>query len=393
MRLRALLPLLALPLLGAGLALQRAAGDPPALTVISPVHLTQLSDDEAVKLVAEAHDPEDGELGASVLWTSSRDGVLGSGASLSRTLSVGTHTVTAQVSDAEGLRARVPVDVQVTAGGHVLLSAGDIASCNSTGDEATAALLDRSFGSVLTLGDNAYPGGTPTDFQSCYEPSWGRHKARTRPVVGNHEYRGGNAAGYYAYFGAVAGAPTQGWYSYDLGGWHVVVLNSNCREIGGCTRSSPQGLWLEADLAAHPRDCTLAAWHHPRFSSGSKHGSSTATRELYGIAHEHGVDVILTGHDHHYERFAPQDAFGVADASAPRQFVVGSGGASLRPMGDIEPNSVTSAGRVVGVLELTLHDASYDWRFLPAAGHTYTDSGSASCVVTSEPMAAPLSAR
>jgi hypothetical protein len=298
--------------------------------------------------------------------------------------------VTAQVGDAEGLRAQAHVDVQVTAGSHVLLSAGDIASCDSTGDEATAALLDRSFGSLLTLGDNAYPGGTPTDFQSCYEPSWGRHKARTRPVVGNHEYRDGNAAGYYAYFGAVAGAPTQGWYSYDLGGWHVVVLNSNCREIGGCTRSSPQGLWLEADLAADPRDCTLAAWHHPRFSSGSKHGSSTATRDLYDIAHEHGVDVILTGHDHNYERFAPQDAFGVADASAPRQFVVGSGGASLRDMGDIEPNSVTSAGRVYGVLELTLHDASYDWRFLPAAGHTYTDSGSASCVVTSEPVAAPL---
>ncbi len=258
------------------------------------------------------------------------------------------------------------------------------------GDEATAALLDQRFGSVLTLGDNAYPDGTFAQFQSCYAPSWGRHRARTRPVAGNHEYHTAGAAGHFAYYGAAAGSPSQGWYSYELGPWHVVVLNSNCSQIGGCGRSSPQGLWLEADLAANPRDCTLAAWHHPRFSSGSSHGSSSATQDLYDIFHRHGGDVVLAGHDRNYERFAPQDAFGNADPRAPRQFVVGSGGASLRDMGSIEPNSMTSAGRVYGVLELTLHETSYDWDFVPAAGYTYTDSGSASCVVENpEPVNQP----
>jgi len=368
-----------------------AVNDPPELSIVSPVDMTQFPTDQAVPLVAQATDPEDGVL-TNVIWTSSRDGIIGQGASTSRKLSVGIHIITAHVADSGGLVKHTSSDIQVTADGFVLLTAGDIASCGSTGDEATAALLDQHFGGVLTLGDNAYPDGTLAQFQSCYGPSWGRHKARTRPATGNHEYHDTDAAGYFAYFGAAAGDPTKGWYSYDVGGWHVVVLNSNCSEIGGCTRTSPQGLWLEADLAANPRDCTLAVWHHPRFSSGDLHGSSTATRDLYDIVHSHGGDVILTGHDHNYERFAPQDAFGNADPGAPREFVVGSGGASLRDMGDIEPNSVTSAGRVYGVLELTLHETSYDWEFLPAAGYTYTDSGSASCVEESDPVNQPPTA-
>jgi hypothetical protein len=194
------------------------------------------------------------------------------------------------------------------------------------------------------------------------------------------------ATGYFDYFGEAAGDPSEGWYSYDLGAWHIVVLNSNCAEIGGCTRTSPQGLWLEADLAANPRTCTLAAWHHPRYSSGSSHGSSTATRDLYDIFHGHGGDVVLTGHDHHYERFAPQDAFGAADPTGPTQFVVGTGGGDLRGMASLEPNSVASAGNLYGLLELTLHDTSYDWQFLPTAGYTYTDSGSGSCLTPTEPV-------
>jgi hypothetical protein len=355
--------------------------DPPTLRIVSPLPMTQLPTDEPAPLVAEASDPEDGDLGNSVLWSSSRDGYLGLGASLSPSLSVGIHTLTAQVQDTEGLVEFAAVDVQVAAEGHVLLAAGDIASCNSTGDEATAALLDQRFGSVITLGDNAYVDGTAAQFRDCYGPSWGRHKLRTRPAAGNHDYHTSGAAGYFGYFGEAAGDPATGWYSYDIGGWHVVVLNSNCSQIGGCTRTSPQGLWLEADLAANPRDCSLAVWHHPRFSSGSAHGSSAATIDLYDIFHSHGGDLVLTGHDHNYERFAPQDAFGNADARAPRTFVVGTGGASLRSMGGIEPNSVTSAGNVYGVLALTLHESAYDWEFLPAAGYTYTDSGSASCIV------------
>lgn len=358
--------------------------DPPALSIVSPIARTQLAADVPAALVATAVDPEDGDLGASVQWTSSRDGVLGAGASLAPVLSVGIHTLTAQVQDGEGLAAEAALDVEVTAGGLALLTAGDIANCNSLGDEATADVLDQRFGQIVTLGDNAYPDGTLAQFQSCYEPSWGRHKARTRPATGNHEYHVDGAAGHFAYYGAAAGNPAEGWYGFDYGSWRVIVLNSNCSQIGGCTRTSPQGLWLEAELTANPRACTIAVTHHPRFSSGISHGSITAMRDLYAIFHEHRGDLFLSGHDHDYERFAPQDALGVADPTAPRQFVVGTGGGSLRDMGDIEPNSVTSAGRVYGVLELTLHETSYDWEFLPAAGFTYTDAGSASCVGTGE---------
>ena len=291
--------------------------DPPTLSILSPGHRSQVLADEAAPLVALASDPEDGPLD-DVIWISSRDGIIGQGASTSRILSVGIHTISAHVYDSEGLEASASKDVQVTADGLTVLTAGDIASCNSPGDEATAALLDEHFGDVITLGDNAYVDGTAAQFQNCYGPSWGRHKDRTHPAPGNHDYHIEGAAGYFDYFGEVAGDPSEGWYSYDLGAWHVVVLNSNCSEIGGCTRTSPQGLWLEADLAANPRDCTLAVWHHARFSSGNNHGSNTATRDFYDILHGHQADVVLVGHDHNYERFAPQDAFGIADPTGPR---------------------------------------------------------------------------
>src|SRR5262245_44472243 len=364
---------------------QVAANDPPSLAIVSPLPKTQFRAGVPADLVATASDPEQGNLGAAVRWSSNRDGFLGMGAHLSRTLSTGIHTLTAQVQDAQGLAASASAQVQVTADGLTLLVAGDISSCSSEGDELTADLLDQRFGLIQALGDNAYPDGTLAQYQNCYGPSWGRHKARTRPAVGNHEYHVDGAAGYFAYFGAAAGDPMLGWYSYDIGSWHVVVLNSNCGEIGGCTAASPQGLWLEADLAANPRDCTIAVTHHPRFSSGSAHGSSTALRDLYDIFDRHDGDIFLSGHDHNYERFNPQDALGNADLRAPRQFVVGTGGTSLREMGTIEPNSATSAGDMVGVLALTLHEGSYDWEFLPAAGFTYTDRGSTSCIVEGGP--------
>ena len=149
-----------------------------------------------------------------------------------------------------------------------LLAAGDIASCGSNGDEQTANLLDDQAGTVITLGDNAYDSGSTSEYANCYDPTWGRAKARTHPAPGNHEYNTAGATGYYGYFGAAAGDPETGYYSYDLGSWHLIALNSNCSAIGGCGAGSPQEQWLRADLAAHPTDCTLAYWHHPRFSSG-----------------------------------------------------------------------------------------------------------------------------
>jgi hypothetical protein len=264
-----------------------------------------------------------------------------------------------------------------------LLAAGDIASCDSSGDEQTANLLDRLPGTIAVLGDLAYPDGTLEEFEECYDPTWGRHKARTRPVPGNHEYETDDAEGYYDYFGAAAGDPSRGYYSYKLGSWLVLALNSNCSDVGGCGRTSPQGRWLAEELAANPTTCTLAYWHHPRFSSSENHGSSTLTRDLWAVLMEHGADLVLQGHDHNYERFGPQDADGNPTPLGIRSFVVGTGGRSHYGFDDPEANSEVRNGTTYGVLELTLHPVSYDWRFVPVTGQTFTDSGSAACVYPS----------
>ncbi|MDQ2825792.1 MAG: metallophosphoesterase [Actinomycetota bacterium] len=261
-----------------------------------------------------------------------------------------------------------------------LLAAGDIASCSSNGDEATAALLDaRPNATVATLGDNAYESGTATEFARCYDPTWGRQKARTHPALGNHEYGVAKAAGYFAAFGAAAGEAPLGWYSYDLGDWHVVVLNSNC-EVVGCATGGTQERWLRDDLAAHPAMCTLAYWHHPRFSSGTTHGSSTAVLPLYTALYDMGADVILNGHEHNYERFAPLDPTGKPDdAKGIREFVVGTGGVSHYPFGPPLPGSEVRNDNTFGLLALTLRPGSYQWQFVPEAGKSFTDSGTANC--------------
>jgi hypothetical protein len=260
----------------------------------------------------------------------------------------------------------------------VLVGAGDIASCSTTGDEATANLLDGIAGTVFTTGDNAYKDGTLTQFTNCYHPAWGRHKARTRPSAGNHDYHTADAAGYYSYFGLAAGDPAKGYYSYDLGAWHIIVLNS---EISAET-GSPQEQWLRADLAAHPVACTAAYWHRPRFSSGARHGSSTSVQPLWQALYDFGADVVLVGHEHNYERFAPQDANGVADPMRGiREFVVGTGGVGHYAIGTPVANSEIYNADTFGVLKLTLHPTSYDWEFVPEAGKTFTDSGTASCVL------------
>ncbi len=269
----------------------------------------------------------------------------------------------------------------------VVIGAGDIARCDGDGDEATAALLDRVFpkdapvesGVVFTLGDNAYNSGSLGEYMACFDPTWGRHRGRMRPAVGNHEYRTPGAQGHFTYFGAAAGDPARGFYSYDLGAWHVVALNSNCNEIGGCGMGSPQQQWLRADLAARPTRCALAYWHSPLFSSGVRHGGDPAMKDIWSTLQASGVDVVLSGHEHQYERFAPQDAEGRADpAGGIREFVVGTGGGALYGFGPPRPNSEIR-GADYGVLKLTLHGAGYDWEFLPAAGATFTDAGSETC--------------
>lgn len=261
----------------------------------------------------------------------------------------------------------------VAAADPVIVGAGDIAGCSYSADSATARLLDGIPGTVVTFGDNAYDSGTRTQFRDCYGPTWGRHKARTRPSPGNHDYRTSGASGYFGYFGTRTGPAGKGWYSYDLGAWHIVVLNSNCTAVG-CGSTSPQVAWLRADLAAHPDSHVLAYWHHPRFSSGT-HGGSGSVAAFWRVLHAAGADIVLNGHDHDYERFGPQDPNGLADPEyGIRQFVVGTGGVRLRSRAEHAENGQAFSS-THGVLKLTLGADSYAWEFVPVAGRSYRDSG------------------
>ncbi len=253
-----------------------------------------------------------------------------------------------------------------------VVAAGDIAKCGTEGDEATADLVEGIDGTVLALGDEAYPRGTAANFEECYGPTWGRFKGRTKPVPGNHEYYTEGARGYFEYFGEAAGDPEGGYYSYELGAWHVVVLNSNCGPAGGCEEGSPQQRWLANDLTRSGARCSLAYMHHPRFSSGL-HGSDRSIAPLWRTLARGGADVALAGHDHHYERFAPIGGI--------RSFVVGTGGRNHYPVFRrlSRPKSVVMNDRTFGVLELTLRDGRYDWRFAPIAGSSFGDAGSARC--------------
>jgi lipopolysaccharide/colanic/teichoic acid biosynthesis glycosyltransferase len=257
-----------------------------------------------------------------------------------------------------------------------LVGAGDIASCAYDDDAATALLLDSIPGVVFTAGDNAYPDGTADDFAACYGPTWGRHKDRTRPSAGNHEYYTPGAGGYFGYFGAAAGPPGAGYYSYELGAWHVIALNSAI-EIGpGSTQLS----WLQADLAGRRPLCALAYWHHPRFSSGATHGSAAWLQPVWEVLYDAGVDVVIVAHEHNYERFAPQTPAGSLDTlRGIRQFVVGTGGGPAHAFATPLPTSEVRHSGTPGVLTLTLRSDGYDWRFVPVAGGTFTDAGSDDC--------------
>jgi hypothetical protein len=262
----------------------------------------------------------------------------------------------------------------------VLIGAGDIADCTDlSGAEATARLLENNPGTVMAVGDLAYPDGTKENFD-CYDKTWGRVKARTRPAVGNHEFHSTGATFYFSYFGDLAGNSKDGFYSYELATWHIIALNSECVEVGGCNAGSREERWLRADLIAHPAACTLAYFHKPLFSSGGKHGDDPEIKPFWHALYAAHADVVVNGHDHDYERFAPQDADGKADAKRGiREFVAGTGGKNHRPFGEAHPNSERREADTFGVLKLTLREGGYDWQFIPEKGKIFTDSGSGIC--------------
>lgn len=294
----------------------------------------------------------------------------------------GTVSATYQVTDG-GATATSQVSITVHPAGRQsnhLWAVGDIAECGSNEmDDAVGWMLAKTEGTIATLGDTAYSTSSAAEFAECFDPAWGPLLPRIRPAVGNNEYNQPGARPYFDYFGSAAGHPDEGWYSYDIGSWHVVVLNSNCREIGGCGPASPQGLWLAADLAAHPSACSLAYWHHPRFSSG-RHGSLPATADLWEMLDRAGADIVLVGHDHLYERFAPQSPGGRKTANGIREFVVGTGGKDFYPFGKAIANSEVRDAKTAGALRLTLHEHSYDWQFFKAAGSgKLADKGTGPC--------------
>ena len=254
----------------------------------------------------------------------------------------------------------------------VVAAAGDI--CGSPTDCAPTAAVIRRINPtrLLPLGDNAYPDGTRSDYADFYAPNWGRFKGKTRPVPGNHDYHVTGAAGYFAYFGARAPAS---YYSYNLGAWHLIALDSEVSADQG----SQQDRWLRADLAANRRRCTLAYWHKPRWSSGTTHGSDSDFDRFWRDLYAAHADVVLNGHEHNYERFIPQNPRGIADPKGIREFVVGTGGDSHYSFGAPLRTSQVHDDKTFGVLKLTLRPRGYTWRFVPVAGATFSDYGSAAC--------------
>lgn len=268
----------------------------------------------------------------------------------------------------------------------VLIGAGDIAYCGDgpefQGDEKTAALILNLLqqypdAQVFTTGDTVYGDGTMAELKKCFEPSWGRFKDRIHPVPGNHDYQTDEASPYFTYFGGQASEPGRGYYSYDLGGWHIVALNSNCNNIA-CGPDSRQAAWLKDNLAASASQCQLIYDHYPRWSSGIA-GSNGSVSTFYKAAFEAGVEVMVSGHDHDYERFAPQDPLGNPDPQGIRQFVTGTGGAVLRDWGEIRANSEVRIDHNYGVLVLKLYPGRYEWQFVPTGDNSMTDEGSGEC--------------
>ena len=266
-----------------------------------------------------------------------------------------------------------------------LVGAGNVADgydLNLSGAMATAALLDAIPGTVFVLGDYAYDNSRDQEFERAFDPAWGRFRSRMIPVVGNHEYYTFDAGSYFNYFGPAAGDPTKGYYSLDLGAWHIIVLNSECDRIsGGCAVGSPEEVWLKNDLAAHTQPCTLAMWHEPYYTSSSTVSPATYMQPIWQDLYDANADLILNAHAHNYERFAPQDPNGNLDAGRGIiEIVSGTGGISHFAFNATPAaNSLVRNNTAFGVVKLTLHSTSFDWQFVPIAGQTFTDSGTQTC--------------
>jgi hypothetical protein len=270
----------------------------------------------------------------------------------------------------------IPVFGQTTT--VTLVGAGDIASCTQNYDSATARLLDNIRGTVFTLGDNVYPSGTADRFRNCYDPTWGRHKARTKPTLGNHDYTTNGPSAYFDYFGTQAGPRGKGYYSYDRGAWHIVALNSNCDHVS-CASDSAQATWLRNDLEKNASRCTLAYWHEPLYASGTG-SDEPRVRTFWNILYRHSAEVILAGHAHRYERYAKLTPGGARSANGIRQFIVGTGGEPGGTYnGPDHPGMQVMKRNTPGVLKLNLRADSYTWKFVPIAGKTFSDSGSDGC--------------
>ena len=338
---------------------------------------------------SKSSDPDAGDV-LTFSWNFG-DGTTGDSAKMSHTYqSNGNYNVSLQVSDNHGAKNTATTTALVNMEqAPVLVGAGNVATCGTSNDDKTAQIIDSIQGAtVFTTGDNVFEHGTDSEYVNCYQPSWGRFLSRTHPTLGNHDYANGssNAAGSFQYFGDRVGPPGLGYYSYDVGTWHVIVLNDK----GGTDANNPgidaaQMEWLQADLAAHPNTtnrCTIAMWHVPLFQSSNTAGwiTNPGHKPIWDVLYAAGVDIVLNGQQHNYERFKPMDPDGkVDDANGIREFNVGTGGESVDNFTvAIHPNSETRAA-VYGVLKLTLRTNSYDWKFIPIAGATYTDSGTGSC--------------
>jgi len=354
---------------------------PVASVTVSPATVS-LQPGQTQQLTATPNDASGNALsGRMVTWASGNTAVATvSGSGLVSGVAAGSTTITAT---SEGKSGGASVTVTPVGATVTLVGAGDIAECGDATDDSTAALLGRIGGTVFTAGDNAYPDGYYQDYANCWAPSWGRYQAVVHPAAGNHEYHDSitsGAADYYRYFfrehGTVVGDSGRYYYSYDLGAWHVVVLNTFIDMSAG----SSQERWLRADLAASTKQCTLAYMHYARFSSGSVHGSYSEVQPLWQALYDYGAEIAIAGHDHEYERFAPQTPDGHLDTvRGIRAFVVGTGGGGLYSFGTPLPNSQVRNSSTWGVLKLTLADGSYSWEFVPITGQTFTDSGSGTC--------------
>jgi PKD repeat protein len=294
------------------------------------------------------------------------------------------YRIRINVADRFGAQGRD--SLMLTATAPVLIAAGDIGDCapTRTGDDQTANLIDGIEGIVVPLGDNAYETGTAAEFTNCYDPNWGRHKARTRPVAGNHDYYTTDATGYFGYFGSSAGDPAKGYYSYTLGSWFVIVLNTGTERTSYIAAGSVQEQWLRAELASHSQQCVLAMFHHPHISTISGRDTipfRTETKPLWDALYQYGADLVLNGHDHAYQRFAPMKPDGTGDPTyGIRQITVGTGGGEgLYAFGPTRPTLEVRDNQTLGVLKLTLRSGGYGWQFVPVAGKTFTDSGSGTC--------------